>query len=48
MIHIEAVEHNGERKYALYIDGKLICIGNMNAVNVCLYTHKGGEFKMPN
>ena len=48
MIRIETVERNGERKYALYIDGKLVCVGNLMAVNVCLYTHNGGKFKLPN
>lgn len=45
MIRIEEVTHNGERRYALYIDGERRCIGNMNAVNLCLYLHAGGQFK---
>ena len=45
MIHIEEVNRNGERRYALYIDGKLVGIGNMNAVNLCLYLHTVGQCK---
>ena len=46
MIRIEEVNRNGERMYALYINGERRCVGNMNAVNLCLYLLKGGTIKM--